>query len=259
MSKPYKASLFLQSFQKDIPIEYMNLGERLDSALMSGSGTVEADLVMHIVRCIYSKNGCYKNINKPNGDADIDGQNNQLALQNSETGVEKKVYLKFVHNFLYAVARDLVHKCNERKKEANLPENPMSKKIVENCSHFNLYVNLLEQLRSEDRYIIINSMTNHLRYPNIFTYFFHMVLVQLFKSFPESGRNEIREIILRILVERLIAHLPHPWGLNMTYLAMIEIVQEEFTETQQLPPFMRDRKIEQLVMAPAMVMNQNQV
>merc|ERR1712178_666822 len=131
-----------------------------DQALHNGSDPVDNELVNHVIRCIYSESS--KHGHKPNGDNGDDGKmQNGVVQKLDESNEKKQVYSKFVHNFLWAVARDLVHKCNERKKEMALAENSMSKKIVENCSHFKLYVKLLEQLSNEDRSIIINSMTNH--------------------------------------------------------------------------------------------------
>ena len=52
-------------------------------------------------------------------------------------------------------------------------------------------------------------MVNHLRYPNMETLYFICVMIHLFKM----SNDEIKEIVARVLLERLFAHRPHPWGL----------------------------------------------
>merc|ERR1712226_1017030 len=107
--------------------------------------------------------------------------------------------------------------------------------------HMKLYISILDMLDSEGRWLLLNEMVNHLRYPNICTFFFHLAITNIFDNAPETSRNEIREIIIRILVERLIVHLPHPWGLSYTYKCIIEMVKIKETETGAVPPFMQDK------------------
>ena len=91
---------------------------------------------------------------------------------------------------------------------------------------------LAAELDAEGRYLLFTSMTNHLRYPNAHTHFFACVLLHLFAvaeteidssskaAFGEAGQV-IQEQITRVLLERLIVHRPHPWGLLITFMELI--------------------------------------
>lgn len=60
-----------------------------------------------------------------------------------------------------------------------------------------------------ERYFLLSSMVNHLRYPNMETQYFICVLLFLFNESEEF----IKEQIVRVLLERLFVYKPHPWGL----------------------------------------------
>lgn len=51
-------------------------------------------------------------------------------------------------------------------------------------------------------------MVNHLRFPNIDTKYFISLLLYFFKEF-----DQLKEFIFRVLLERLVAIGPRPWGL----------------------------------------------
>ena len=72
---------------------------------------------------------------------------------------------------------------------------------------------------SEFSYALFNFMINQLRYPNLDTSFFSMVLLSLF-SHPLTLEKH-REQITRVLLERLIVNRPHPWGLLVTFMELI--------------------------------------
>lgn len=82
-----------------------------------------------------------------------------------------------------------------------------------------LYTNLLNDLDEEGRYILVNAMANQLRFPNSHTHFFSSVLLYLFL---EARQDLVREQITRVLLERLIVHRPHPWGLLITFIELIK-------------------------------------
>lgn len=78
---------------------------------------------------------------------------------------------------------------------------------------------------AEFRYCLLNTIVNQLRYPNIHTYFFSNVFLQLFLDLNEEySRNTnnssgdillIQEQIVRVFLERLIVHRPHPVSIVM--------------------------------------------
>ena len=75
------------------------------------------------------------------------------------------------------------------------------------------------ELDGEGRYHFFNSIANQLRYPNSHTHYFSCVLLYLF---AEVGDEVIKEQITRVLLERLIVHRPHPWGLLITFIELIK-------------------------------------
>jgi len=89
-----------------------------------------------------------------------------------------------------------------------------------------IFVNLLYRLDHGGRYYFLNSIANHLRYPNNNTHFFSCVLLVLF----ESDCVVIKEAITRVLLERLIVHRPHPWGLLITFIELIKNPRYKFWE-----------------------------
>ena len=90
--------------------------------------------------------------------------------------------------------------------------------------HMSLYIDfyelLLNSMDNKHRVLVLGSMVNHLRYPNAHSLFYNKVLLGLFER--PSISEEIRELITRVLLERLIANRPHPWCLLTTFVALIK-------------------------------------
>lgn len=78
---------------------------------------------------------------------------------------------------------------------------------------------LLNALDTEGQYELVNAVANQLRYPNAHTNYFSAALLQMFR---ESQNVQVNELITRVLVERLIANRPHPWGLLVTFIHLIK-------------------------------------
>lgn len=85
--------------------------------------------------------------------------------------------------------------------------------------HMELFQHLLRDLDTEGRYLFINALANHLRFPNAHTHYFSCALLFLF---TEAGSELIQEQITRVLLERLIVNRPHPWGLLITFIELIK-------------------------------------
>ena len=75
------------------------------------------------------------------------------------------------------------------------------------------------------RYTCLNSIANQLRYPNSHTHYFGCVLLYLFQ---ETSSDGVREQITRVLLERLIVHRPHPWGLLICFIELIKNPRYKF-------------------------------
>ncbi|KAK4530859.1 hypothetical protein CCYA_CCYA06G1716 [Cyanidiococcus yangmingshanensis] len=80
-----------------------------------------------------------------------------------------------------------------------------------------IFLHFAEELDEEGRFLLITSIANHIRYPNAHTSFFALALLHLFGH----GHAGIREQVARVLVERLFAARPHPWGLLVVFLELI--------------------------------------
>ncbi|KAI5811611.1 CCR4-Not complex component, Not1-domain-containing protein [Peziza echinospora] len=79
------------------------------------------------------------------------------------------------------------------------------------------------------RYFLLTAIANHLREPNSHTGFFSVVLLGLFnQSQGHQCEMDIRQQITRVLLERLIVHRPHPWGVIITLLDLIKSRKYEF-------------------------------
>merc|ERR1712065_134485 len=72
---------------------------------------------------------------------------------------------------------------------------------------------------TEGRYLLLNAIANQLRYPNNHTHYFSCVLLYLF---AEATSEYIQEQVTRVLLERLIVHRPHPWGLLITFIELLK-------------------------------------
>jgi len=79
---------------------------------------------------------------------------------------------------------------------------------------------LAVNLDTEGRYLLFNAIANQLRYPNSHTHYYSRVLLLLFE---EATQEVVQEQITRVLVERLIVHRPHPWGLLITFIELIKV------------------------------------
>jgi len=84
-------------------------------------------------------------------------------------------------------------------------------------------------LSIEGRYYFLNSVANHLRDPSSHTGFFSCFLLALFNQCQgHPSELDIRQKITRVLLERLIVHRPHPWGVIITLLDLIKSQKYEF-------------------------------
>jgi CCR4-NOT transcription complex subunit 1 len=82
----------------------------------------------------------------------------------------------------------------------------------------------LMELDDHGRYISLNAIANQLRYPSSHTHYFSCVMLFLF-----GEKNvAVKEQVTRVLLERLILHRPHPWGLLVTFIELIKNQRYQF-------------------------------
>ena len=82
-------------------------------------------------------------------------------------------------------------------------------------------------ISSESRYNVLCAMSNHLRFPNYLTYFFSFANLHAFRQIGPMN-DSIKSQIVRVLLERLVAYRPHPWGLMITFMELIRNPEYRF-------------------------------
>ncbi|KAL8732911.1 MAG: hypothetical protein Q9166_002512 [cf. Caloplaca sp. 2 TL-2023] len=82
---------------------------------------------------------------------------------------------------------------------------------------------LAKELHPEARYHLLSCIANQLRYPNSHTQYFSYALLHIFgNDLADQQESDVRQQITRVLLERLIVHRPHPWGLIVTLLELLK-------------------------------------
>jgi CCR4-NOT transcription complex subunit 1 len=98
-----------------------------------------------------------------------------------------------------------------------------TRSAFENSTHAALLEAMAQNMQPEARYYLLSAMANQLRYPNSHTYFFSFTILRLFGvDYSEQDDSDIRQQIIRVLLERLIVHRPHPWGLIITLQELLQ-------------------------------------
>ncbi|KAF2006869.1 Not1-domain-containing protein [Amniculicola lignicola CBS 123094] len=79
------------------------------------------------------------------------------------------------------------------------------------------------ELHPEAKFHFISAIADQLRWPNAHTHYFSYALHHLFGP-PNNDPQvqSIQEVITRVLLERLLVHRPHPWGLIITLLEILK-------------------------------------
>lgn len=78
---------------------------------------------------------------------------------------------------------------------------------------------LVQELEPEGRHLALLGIANQLRFPNKHTMFFSRLVLSFFLEFTDET---LKEHLTRVLIERLIANRPHPWGLLITFVQLIK-------------------------------------
>ncbi|KAH9529601.1 CCR4-NOT transcription complex subunit 1 [Dermatophagoides farinae] len=109
----------------------------------------------------------------------------------------KQTEIEYINKILYSITEHVL-KENRDVNMANIGKEPS----------LNMIKCLLEFFGPERLYYLFFAMVNHLRFPNIDTKYFISLLLYFFKEF-----DQLKEFIFRVLLERLVAIGPRPWGL----------------------------------------------
>ena len=101
--------------------------------------------------------------------------------------------------------------------------------FADDSPHAALMVKLSKQLKPEARYYFLGAIADQLRYPNSHTQYFSHALLHLFIS-DLADQQQTSQQIIRVLLERLVLHRPHPWGLIVTFMELIKNRSYSFWE-----------------------------
>lgn len=94
-----------------------------------------------------------------------------------------------------------------------------------------LMLKLARELRPEARFHFISAIANQLRWPNSHTQYFSYALLHLFGTpSTDAAALDVQQTITRVLLERLLVHRPHPWGLIITLLEILKNRTYQFWE-----------------------------
>jgi CCR4-NOT transcription complex subunit 1 len=97
--------------------------------------------------------------------------------------------------------------------------------------HFQLFNKLAKVMHPEARYHFFNAMANQLRYPNSHTNYFCNTVLHIFGvERIDQQESDIRQQIVRVILERLIVNRPHPWGMLITLLELDRNTAYKFWE-----------------------------
>lgn len=146
-------------------------------------------------------------------------------------------YLKNRHSPLF-ISGLLPRLCKERTNEVDpckvnalvlyVGMHAIAKQQSSHVSHRTAEMEVLQKLLDFDdrgRYISLNAIANQLRFPSSHTHYFSCVMLFFFSEAKDDG---VREQITRVLLERLIVHRPHPWGLLVTFIELIKNQRYQF-------------------------------
>jgi len=85
---------------------------------------------------------------------------------------------------------------------------------------------------------MLSVIADQLRYPSAHTLFFISFLLFLFSTASQHPDSSLPERIGRIVLERIIASKPHPWGLIVTFVELLDNEQYGFWKQ----PFVREEE-----------------
>lgn len=151
----------------------------------------------------------------------------QLAEPKQESGLGFDIVTQDAaafNSFVFYVGIKAV--ANDKDKTAAGSEEESSAQFNRDSPYLALLSQLLLELNVEGRYFLCEAMANQLRYPNRHTHFFSCVILSLFGNYGTSTlgsqKIDVRHLITRVLLERIICNRPHPWGLMITFTELLK-------------------------------------
>ena len=136
-----------------------------------------------------------------------------VTSSTSQRSVGTNVDIAFLHSLVLYVGSEAIASASQKGGPSFVGDSP----------HASLLTKLSRQLQPEACYYFLSAITDQLRYPNSHTHFFSHALLYLFgNDLADQQESDVRQQITRVLLERLIVHRPHPWGLIITLLELIK-------------------------------------
>ncbi|KAI9734335.1 MAG: hypothetical protein M1834_002441 [Cirrosporium novae-zelandiae] len=165
-----------------------------------------------------------------------------------ETGVlfaPINVDIVFLNSLVLYICQSAVSGSKEKRGQTFTSDSPQAI----------LLEKLVYQLTPEGRYFLLSAIANQLRFPNSHTHFYNYVILHLFNADQDNkAASEVQAQITRVLLERLIVHRPHPWGLIIT---LLELLKNPIYNFWELPFIKAAPEIERLFTALFHHINQN--
>lgn len=104
---------------------------------------------------------------------------------------------------------------------------------------------LAHELGPEARYFLLSSIVDELRFPNPFTNYFSSVLLELWgHDINDPEETDIRQQLVRIILERFSGYWPQPWGLMFM---IVELTKNEKYMFFDQPFIKADREVRHLL------------
>jgi CCR4-NOT transcription complex subunit 1 len=177
-------------------LESHNLPAQVENFLKTGNPTSFVQQLCNRVRTRVTKPG----ITKP-------GKSSATPIKGAVMTVDYNIPL--INSLVLHIGVEAIAKLNAGPSGGS----------VNNTRSMELLQSMALALDGEGRYHFFNAIANQLRYPNSHTHYFSCVFLYLFAEAREEG---LKEQITRVLLERLIVHRPHPWGLLITFIELIK-------------------------------------
>jgi CCR4-NOT transcription complex subunit 1 len=188
------------SYDSSASLREAGLIDLLDQALEQGPTEIAIAQITHA-------------INKPDGETTTFGF------------VPVKANLKLIYAVTAYIGRYAVTRAASQGQNSN--------HFVAGSSDIKTLFMLILESGAEARHYLLSSMVNQLRYANPVTYYFSQALLDIFgHDLEDPEESDIREQMVRIFLERLVALWAQPWGLVAT---IVELLRNERINFFELP------------------------
>ncbi|VAH18015.1 unnamed protein product [Triticum turgidum subsp. durum] len=163
-------------------------------------------------------------LKRPEGSSFLTDLKQKLVLPPNEANVAGTRYnVPLINSLVVYVGIQAVQQLQHNKANASASAQQMNQSpqvdVFQIETATEVFRNLIVNMDTEGRYLLLNAIANQLRYPNNHTHYFSFIILYLF---AEATQDIVQEQITRVLLERLIVNRPHPWGLLITFIELIK-------------------------------------